>query len=123
MRRQGDEDRGDGGGAILDLAEGVEDRSRGDEEGEQRDDRQIGEVAGMDHPVIIGTRQHALDHLEETRSRAEPAPDAGVQGLPATSLGGQIGRPALFGRRKLVRRLSGQDSGLRRHRQPVRSAR
>ena len=51
--RQPAEDVGDGQLRVLALAEQMRDRGGDDEEGEQRDDRQISEVAGVDEAVVV----------------------------------------------------------------------
>ena len=48
---------------VLALAEQVRDRGGEDEEGEQREHRQISEVAGVDEAVVIDADRDPLDDL------------------------------------------------------------
>ena len=61
--RQAAKDVGHGQHRVLALAEQMRDGGGDDEEREQRDDRQISEVAGVDEAVVIDADGDALDHF------------------------------------------------------------
>ena len=68
--RQPAEDVDDGQLRILALAEQMRDRGGEDEEGKQREDRQIGEIAGVDEAVVIDADRDPLDHFPSASAAA-----------------------------------------------------
>ncbi len=54
---------GDGQHRVLALPEQVRDGRGDDEEGKQRDDREIGEIAGVDEAVVVDADRDALNHF------------------------------------------------------------
>src|SRR5205085_6756819 len=86
------------------LAEQMRRGGGDDEEREQRDDRQIGKVAGVDEPVVIDAHHDPLGDLPRSdlgrelllNLAAERGPDAGVA-LTASFRGlwGEISHPAV----------------------------
>ena len=60
VRRESAKDVGDGQHRVLALPEQVRDGGSDDEEREQRDDRQVGEIAGVDEPVVVDADRDAL---------------------------------------------------------------
>ena len=54
------------------FAKQAEPRANGYEERKQRQDRHVGQVAGVDEPVVIGPGPDPRDHLEKARL-PEPA--------------------------------------------------
>ena len=77
-------------GVALGLfAESGENRRTKDEEGEDRQHRQIGEIAGMDEAVVIRSHQRALGDFPRARTGSDLQFDAAAQiaGFPAPLLG------------------------------------
>ncbi len=57
----------------------------------------------MDEAVVVGADQHALDHFEDARARADPAADLLVQGhLAQGRLAPRLGRQVLDRRAVLL---------------------
>ena len=63
----------DRGQPLLGLAEQAGDRRGDDDEGEERQKREIGEVAGVDEAVIIDADGDPLDHFERIFAGLDPA--------------------------------------------------
>src|SRR3546814_15907133 len=76
----------------LRLAEQLRHRGGDDEEGEQRQQREIGNVAGMEEPVGPGADEHAFDQFVGPAPRPDLGevsiePDARRAAAPAPLLG------------------------------------
>ena len=85
--RQPPEDIGDRQLRVLALAQQMRDRRREDEERKQREDRKIGEVAGVDEAVVIDSDGDPLDHFPRSDLRLELLLDLGAEGARACSPG------------------------------------
>ena len=94
VRRKLREDRGDGHPTAFRLAEKLCEGGREDEEGEEREQRQISEVAGVDEAVVVDADGHRLMHFQRIFVRLQllrdVAPEGGAHAreLLAAFLGG-----------------------------------
>ena len=88
-RGQGVEYRIDRRRALGLFAESGENRRAEDEEGEDRQHRQIGEIAGVDEAVVIRSHQRALGDFPRAGTGSDLQFDAAAQiaGFPAPLLG------------------------------------
>ena len=68
--------------ALLSSPSSEKTAAHGDEEGKQRQDRHVGEVAGVDEAVVVGAGQTRLSDGEEAAARPEMAVDLRRQPAP-----------------------------------------